>query len=1168
MKSFRFAILMGASLWIGCSAGLIFAQSINQSQIRGTITDPSGAVIPGAKITITDVGTNISQATTSNGGGGYAFTALGASNYELTVEAPGFATAKRVGITLSVNQQTTLNVALKTATEEVKVTVTSIPVLLDTGNPTLGATIPTAYLTHLPLEGRDPFALTFLAPGVTESAGSGIDDSYPGGTNFISNGQRNSSANIRLDGVLITAPEQGEGGNSGIYFQANEEGLQEVAIENNSTSAEYGGGTIINEQMKSGTNRLHGSVYWFNSDGAYSARDFYNSGPKPGSASNQAGGSLGGPIVKNKTFFFVDFQESRSSSPVNIVGTVPTADEINGDFSQATAFDEDGDLVPNQIYDPFMIDQTTDIRPAYSDNMIPSTEIDPVGQAILKLYPAPNIPGNLTGANNFRDVILSTFDSTQVDAKIDQHFSPKSALSVRFGTIWAKGLTPTVFGDADFNDGNQFTDRIYNSGINYSYAPTPNTLWISTFGLDRVSEPTQDVNYPNLTSVGFPSYLINNGINRMPAIIMADAPWTSLYSQCCVITQFAHTLLNYTSAFQWTKGNQTLKFGGQQWIFYNNFFEPDSPTGNFDFDQFATSESPFDTGNGAQGNDFASLLLGWPNQNSYINVGPPVADKSLQTSFYAQDNWRATTKLTLNLGLRYQWDTPYMERHNNSQFSDFTGDSGISVPGLPGTLLGTTIFASSKRRRLPIYWKNVAPRVGFAYLLNPKLVFRGGAGVYYGYPITTNFQYPGTAYTASPTPFFSLDGGITRNATLEDPFPGGIPEPQGQTYGQLAMWGLNNGNALGNAPARDANIYQWNLGFQQAFPANIIISVNYAANRSTHLPWAGTNNRNFISSAVRTQYTSQQLSNLVDNPFQPLFSGPNAIFDVPSSQYGDDQIPLLNLLRPYPQFDGSFAGNILTEAASWYNALQVVFRKRAGKYLNFEGNYTWSKAMDDSSAGSNDWVGTLGNGSAPQELDHLNREWSISANDATNRAVVAVMFQLPVGRGFLIGSNMNRGLDAVIGGWQLNALTTYQSGQPLAIYMANARLADGSQRPNVTCKMGGLKTGISITTAAITGAPYLNSSCFADPGDQQAGNAPRYFSSIRSDGIRRADLTFEKNFSLESHGHIEFHADCFNCTNTPRFWSPDTGYQDSTFGVISSTAAAPRNMQLGLRYQF
>lgn len=1174
MRNFRLAIGIAALIGIVCLPCRVFGQSINQAQIRGTITDSSGAAIQGATVTITDVGTNISQSTTSNRTGGYAFTALVASNYKMLIDSPGFGPVEKTGITLTVNEHTILNVTMKPVSQKTSVTVEAIPVLLDSGTATLGTDIPEKQLTQIPLENRDPFGLTFLAAGVTESAGSGITDSYPAGTNFISNGQRNSTANIRLDGVLITAPEQGEGGNSNTYYQATVEGLQEVQVQNNSFSAEYGGGTVINEQMKSGTNQFHGSAYWFNQNSAYDARDFFNSGPKPGHSQNQDGFSLGGPIVKDKTFFFADLESVVASNPVNIVATVPTTAEINGDFSKAMTYDANGNPVLNQIFDPHKINLNTVLRPAYPNNTIPAGEIDKVGQAIMKLYPKPNTPGDpVTGANNFRDVILSSSHSLQVDVKINQQFNSKSFLSVRYSSIFGSGNTPTVLGDGEFNDGTAYNEQIYNDGINYTYTPTPNTVWTSTFGLDRVSQPSFS-NYPSPTSVGFPDYLIQNGINRMPSIIMEDQPWTSIYDQCCVDTKFAHTLLNYTSAFAWTRGNHTVKTGGSQQIFYNNFFQPNYPDGYFSFAQDVTSQSPFNTINGVQGNDFAGLLLGWGDPGgSGINVTQSVADKSKETAFYIQDDWRTTSKLTLNLGLRYQWDTPYTERHNNTQFSDFTGNSGISVavPGHTEPLLGTTIFASPSRRNLPTDWSDIGPRLGFAYLINDKTVIRGGAGIYFGYGVATNFQYPGAAYTASPEAFFSKDGGVTQYATLENPFPGGIPPAQGQKYGKLALWGLQNVNNLGTQTAKNADIYQWNLGIQQVMPDNIVIAVNYSANRSTYLPFAGTDNRNFIASSIRSHYTSQELNNLVNNPFRPLFTGPHAIFNVPSSRYSDPQLPLLNLLRPYPQFDGAFNGYKIIGASSWYNALEFVFQKRAGAYLTFEGNYTWSKNMDDSSAGNNDWVGTIGLG-LPQELDHLKREWSVSANDATNRLVAAVVYQLPIGRGYLVGANMNRALNAVIGGWKLTTLATLQSGQPLDIFMGNPRLADGNQRPNVTCpNSNSLTTGISIHHAAFNQVPYINANCFSDPGDQQAGDAPRYFSRLRTDGIHEADITLEKVFTFGPRaGHLEVHADCFNCTNTPRFGLPDTGYEDSTFGVISSSAggALPRNMQLGVRYQF
>jgi len=1150
------------------------SQSINQSQLRGTVTDSSGAVIAGADVTITNVGTNVSQSTVSNGRGSYAFTALRASNYKLLVKAPTFGTVEKSGITLTVNQETTLDVTLLPSNQTTSVTVESIPPLLDADSATLGTDIPSEYLTQMPLENRDPFGIAFLAAGVTESAGSGITDSYPAGTNFISNGQRNSTANILLDGVLITAPEQGEGGNSNLYYQATVEGLQEVKVQNNSFSAEYGGGTVVDEVMKSGTNHVHGSAYWFNQDAIFDARDFYNTGPRPGHVQNQAGFSLGGPIVKNKTFFFADLESVTASSPVNIVATVPTTNEVNGDFSQAMTYDPNGNPILDQIFDPFKIDASQN-RPAYNNNMIPPGEIDPVGQAIMKLYPQPSSSGDpVTGANNYRDVILSTSKSLQIDVKGDQQFSPKSSISVRYSSVIASGNTPTVLGDYEFNDGTKYTEQVYNDGINYTHTPTANTLWTSTLGLDRVAQPTQNSNYPSPTSVGFPSYLAQGGFSRMPSIIMEDSPWTSIFDQCCVDTQFAHTLLNYSSAFSWTKGQHTLKAGGQQQIFYNNFYQPNYPTGYFSFAQDITAQMPYNTNNQTQGNDFAGLLIGWGDPSgSGINVSESVADKSLETGFYVQDDWRATPKLTVNLGVRYQWDTPYTERHNNSQFSDLTGDSDITVPGLPGqsgTLKGTTIFASSSDRSVPAYRKDVGPRLGFAYLVHKTTVIRGGAGLYFGYGVATNYQYPGAAYTSSPEVFFTEDGEVTRDATLENPFPGGVPPAEGQQYGKAALWGLSNQNNLGTQAAKDANIYQWNLGVQQAFPDKFVISINYSANRSTFLPWAGTDNRNFIASSVRRKYTSDELNGSVNNPFAPLFSGPDATFNVPSSRYGNAQLPLINVLRPYPQFDGPFEAYKVIGASSWYNALQVVFQKREGKYVNFEGNYTWSKNTDDSSAGPNNFIGTFGNG-FPQEMDHLKAEWSASANDATDRLVIAGMFQLPVGRGNLIGSKMNRGLDAVVGGWQLTTLLTFQSGQPLDIHMGNPRLADGNQRPNVTCNAYQLTTGISIHDAGKFGLPYLNSNCFSDPGDQQPGNAPRYISQLRSEGIHQADLSLEKSHSLGGEKRqLEIHVDCFNCTNTERFGLPDSGFEDPSFGVIASTAggALPRNMQLGVRYQF
>lgn len=439
--------------------------------------------------------------------------------------------------------------------------------------------------------------------------------------------------------------------------------------------------------------------------------------------------------------------------------------------------------------------------------------------------------------------------------------------------------------------------------------------------------------------------------------------------------------------------------------------------------------------------------------------------------------------------------------------------------------------------------------------------------------------------------FFTNDNFLTRDATLANPFPNGLTGPQGTKYGKLADWGYINQNDLGTTQAQNADIYQWNLGVQRLLPGQLVIGVDYSANRSTHLPWGGyasTRNRNFISSAVLAQTSAQQhatdptcdadscvsnyLANPVANPFQPLFSGPTAIFAEPDSRYGQATIPQGNLLRPYPQFDGNFEGLPLLEANSWYHSLQIRFQKRATHYISFEGNYTLAKSTDDSSIGANAFVGTLNgnlNNGNPQQLDNLKAEHGISANDATHRLAAAVIVDLPVGRRRWIGGDMNRFSDALVGGWSLSTLISQQTGQPLAVLMASPRLMDGTQRPNELCSGG---TGIGSNQAAVTQQPFLNINCYADPGDQTPGNGPRYASNLRADGIHNIDVSLYKEFVPKEGTKLQVRAEFFNFANTPRFAPPNTAYAagDATFGLISSTATGsnPRRMQFGARFEF
>ena len=1217
----RFLIPLLACILANPHAAL--AQASYQAQIRGNVIDATGAAIPNATITIIESGTNISQTAKTDRSGTYILRALRPSTYSIRAEAPGFAMVEQRGVVLAVDQETSLNFTMRPASTTTTVEVREAAPLLDTGSSSLGTEVTNEYVKEIPLLNRNFFGLVFLNAGVSETAGSGTADNYPSGTNFVSNGQRNATAEVRMDGALITAPEEGEGGNSNVFYEPSVEAVQEFKVQNNAFSSEFGsnGGTVVNMALKSGTNAFHGSGWWFGQRGAFDANDFFSNQaglPKPDHSRNQYGMSLGGPIRKNKTFFFVDIERVLEVDPIGIVATVPTAAERLGDFSQALITDPDsGDVVPNAIFNPYADTSKVTLlrtnRPQFPGNKIGKQWWDPVGENILNLYPLPNQPGLPDGTNNFRTNTNSNTRSLQFDTKVDEQISNNTHVAGRFSHAHYTNAAPTVLGDGDtFSDGYNYLTSVENGGLQFDWTIKPTLLLSSRFGLDYVHAPGFTT-YPSAASVGFPPELDQaNNIARIPAI-QVDSPWTSIYDQCCVDTKLNHYLYSYSTSLAWSKGKHNIKFGGEQRIFFNNFQEPNYASGYFHFAQTVTEQN-LGAFNLDQGNPFADILLGLGDYGG-IGVDPEAFNKSKDTSFFTQDDWRVTPKLTLNLGLRYEWSTPYTERFNHIEFSDFNAPSGVTLDlssgqaglqalGLGRTqLTGITRFPTSSQRNVPVDRNNWAPRLGFAYQLTPNTVVRGGAGIYYGMNVATNYQYVGTAFRKDGVVNFTLNGNCKQGvntfcqyATLQDPFPAGLPDPQGQKYGRLAEWGFGNGNDLGTNTALNADIYQWSLGVQRLLPGQLVVSVDYSANHSTHLPWGGsagatTRDRNFIPSAIRSKFSGSgdcnddgtvnfsdlySYNNLhcnVNNPFYPLFNpkDPNHIFNEPDSIYDFPTIPLINLLRPHPQFDGTFEGLPLLEAASFYNALQIRVTKRASHYISFEGGYTLAKATDNSSSGRNAWVGGLAFDN-PQELDNLRAEHSISANDATHRLALAIIGDVPIGRGRWIGRDMNRFLDGAIGGWTLSAILTEQSGQPIDVGMSEAALDDGNQRPNVICNPS---TGISSHRSALSQSSAnplstLNTSCFADPGLEQAGNAPRFFSNLRTDGIHNIDLSIEKSFVPREGMRLEVRGEFFNFFNTPRFAVPDNLWGDSTFGQISSLAAGstPRHGQIGVRFEF
>jgi len=1179
---------------------LALGQGIDTALVRVNITDPTGAAIPAAAVTLTNDGTGVVFSCASDQNGTCSFNTLKPASYTAKVAATGFKIEIREHIVLHVGQAVDLNFPLQIGSEVTTVNVEAGAPQVNTVNSELGTTVGGNYILDMPLFDRNPTSLIFLAPGVTNVNGGDVN--ALGGLNFSSNGQRTFSSELRLDGAVASVPEGGEGGTNNVTYKPSVEGIQEFKVSSNGYSAEYGsnGGTVISMVTKSGTNEFHGSGFYFTRRPWMDANSWFaNQADEPRAVykREEYGGSVGGPIKKKKAFFFFDYEHDQFDQPFTVGAIVPTALERNGDFSQS--FNPDG--TPVEIYDPAgpIVDGN---RPQFQGlvngvptlNVIPTNRLNPLGTALMNLFPMPNqVVDPSSGASNYVSNLVTTAPGWQLDGKIDYFFNEKNFLTGRY---YMRRETDTVPDPFLSENVTQFKTE----GITLAdtWTINPSLLWVNRVTLTRFNTPEtvkMSVDPTNIdgSGVGFPSSLVDNAFYNAPAfpsIGFEDGFQGLNVDACCTVTEETDTQWSFGSMMTKNFKNHIIKFGGERRIFLNNFFQPSNTAGGFTFGEGITAQSVLG-GSGANdiedGNDLSSLLINYPENGDVLTEVPAVANKSMETSFFVQDDWKVTPRLTLNIGVRYEWSTPYTERFNRNQFTCFTCDSGISVPALGdypgGELFGTSIFASSKMRHSNGDYNNVGPRLGFAYALNNSTVLRGGAGIYYGLNFATNWQYGGEDWNDSVPINATLDSGFTQHASMTNPFPDGISFPQEGKYGPLAQYGLANFNHAG-LNVRNAEIYQWNIGVQHQFMKSFLIEVNYSANRSTHLPWdKSLRSQDFVSAANRvgcdpsdpTVCGTAYLNEQVPNPFQYLFTqvagSPAPIFDVPTSIYTQPQIPRSIILEPYPQFQALYGYTPFT-AASLYNSLQVRFEKRYSYGLSFTGNYTYSHMTSDSDSGANSSLGSrLGGFGAVQDKSNLAGERSISANDTPNRFVIAATYELPVGRGKAFGQGMNRYADAVIGGWRVGTFVTFQSGQPLAIRMSSNHIISGAQRPDL---IGDPCTGLSPEDVVQGKGYYLNAAAFANPGDQTAGDTPRYISSCRTDPIRNLDLNLSKKFQVREGVTFELRGEFFNAFNHPNFGAPNTRFSSASspgsFGLFQDSQ--PNNQwrhgQLGVRLEF
>jgi hypothetical protein len=1175
------------------------SQGVDTVLVRVTVTDPSGALIPNASVTMTNEGTGVDTVRHSDEKGMCIFPALPPASYTARIAANGFKVSEQEHILLEVGQQADLPVHLQVGGQTEVVVVDGKAPLVNAVSSELGTTVSGNYILDMPLLDRNPNSLIFLAPGVTNVNGG--DNNALGGLNFSSNGQRTFSAELRLDGAVASVPEGGEGGTNNVTYKPSVEGIQEFKLINNGYSAEYGsnGGTVISMITKSGTNDFHGSGYYFTRRPWMDANGWFadQAGqPKQAYKREEYGGSIGGPILKKKAFFFFDIERDHFDQPFTISAVVPTALERAGNLSQSFN-PQDGS--PVEIYDPAgpLTGSGGTTRPQFHAlvdgvdtlNVIPQNRLSPLGQALINLLPMPNQTVDpTTGAPNYVQNAVLSNPGWQLDGKIDYYFSDKSWMTGRYYMRRESSTQPDPFLSENITQA-----KTEGLTVSHNWAPSSSLLWVNRATLTRFNTPSDvpmTVDPTNIkgSGVGFPGSLIDNAFYRRPAFpaITFNQYQGLSATACCTISRETDTQWSFSSIITKTHGNHSIKFGGELRIFLNNFFQPSNTAGGFNFGQDITAQDVLDGSANADGNDLASLLIDYPDTGDVVAETPAVANKSSEHSIFGQDDWKVTSKLTLNIGLRYEWSTPYTERFNRNQFTCFTCDSGINVPALGawpgGELRGTSILANSDHRHSNSDLNNVGPRLGFAYALRDTTVVRGGAGVYYGLNFATNWQYGGAAWSGSVPFKASEDSGFTQHASMENPFPDGFSLPQDGKYGPLTLFGLENFNHAGLS-VRNAEIYQWNIGVQHQFPGSMLVEANYSANRSTHLPWEKSlRSQDFVSAAARVQCDpanpsicgTAYLNEQVPNPFQYLFvqlpGQPAPIFNEPTSEYGNATIPRVNVLRPYPQFEALY-GFTPFEAASLYNSLQVRFEKRLSHGLSFTGNYTYSHMTSDSDAGANSSLGSsLGAFGGVQDKNDLKAERSISANDTPHRFVIAATYDLPVGKGRMFGNHMNAIADAVLGGWKISSFVTFQSGQPLAIRMATNRINGGSQRPNL---IGDPCSGLSAHDVVFGKGSYFTPTSFASPGDERAGSTPRYISACRTDPIRNLDQNITKTFKIRERVSVEVRGELFNAFNHPNFGAPNTKFNSSSpgsFGLFQNSQPTGqwRHGQLGARLTF
>ncbi len=1128
--------MMKATLVVLACLALPLAAQQGTGTISGTLTDPQGAAMVGVQVQVKQVDTGGVFRTVSNESGNYTAPGLAVGRYEVSCEMPGFKTALRSGIVLQVNQNARVDVAMEIGQLAETVKVTAQASLVDTGSATLGQVVENRRLQELPLNGRSALALTFLTAGVVSNSGptqSGFGDRGAALSSVSINGGANALNANMLDGNNNTLSYVGE-----VSIPPAVDAVEEFKVQSGPMSAEFGftSGGAVNLVTKSGTNEIHGSLYEFLRNDRFDARNTFATVKLP-LRYNQFGGAVGGPAIKNKLFGFFNYEKYLLRRSTPRIASVPIQEWRDGDFSNLRT--AQGALIP--VYDPATTMQNPNgaglVRTQFPGNVVPKSRFDTVTPKILAYWPGPNkTPINaFTQSQNYQDAQLSTVDWIQWNGRGDYRMNDRHSLFVRYTQAQHDPFSNSIFSDQTVGDARNDDQTNRNAVVTHNWTMSPSMLNNLRVGINRqafvfASQSSGDWS----GKLGLPVSMVGLAFPQM------DFGFGAIGGGALGF----RSSLNWDAQEMLTKitGNHALKFGVNYRLQQGSNQQGTNLGGSYSFGGLTTNpQVPAGTGSA-----LAQMLLGEVASSTAQRVSGATW-QGASWSLFLQDDWRVSRRLTLNLGLRWDWQQKPYER-NDGQIN-FDLNQREPVTGLPGVV----VFANrggQPRTFLGESYKDIAPRIGWSWDVfgQGKTVFRGGYGIFYPSTFWRPFFGDTQFFSTTSTNYAALAPGqrafrFSQGLPFEPVGVPGVATAPGALLGQ----GVNIREVNGRTPMTQ----QWTASLQHEI-RGWLFDATYAGNKGN----------GFISSSYNmNQLQVDQRVRLGQSLFDTV---PNPLAGKVPGGLGAATVTRERTLLPYPQYQGV---NIFNPIIGNYSShqLQINIRRqfRSGFFASLA--YTGGKRMSDSSVTPTWDFGYEATGQQGFQDGFYNRQLnrSLDPNDVAQRAAVTLLYELPFGPNKLWNPSQ-RAVRMIVSGWQVNSIGIMQTGLPISVRGANNFASD---RPN--------STGVSAKLDTRTRTKWFNTDAFINPPNFLLGNTGRTLPDVRTPGTVNWDLSLMKNTRITERWNLQFRAEAFNFLNHVNLGSPSAGFSagpdgkniSATFGTIASARDA-RVIQMGLKLLF